>query len=73
MAPLVAEVIMEEHEDQISMNDCCRCVHYKRKELEEISQFIPISLLNVEGKISFSVMAARLTKYLINKFVDQPV
>ncbi|GFO04136.1 reverse transcriptase [Plakobranchus ocellatus] len=30
----------------------------------EINQFGPISLLNVEGKI-FSVMASRLTKYLI--------
>ena len=30
----------------------------------EINQFRQISLLNVEGKIFFSVMAFRLTKYL---------
>ena len=36
----------------------------KEKNSTEINQFRPISLLNVEGKIFFSVMAYRLTKYL---------
>ena len=34
-----------------------------------INQFRPILLLNVEGKIFFSVMAVRLTSYLLeNKY-----
>lgn len=37
----------------------------------EISQFRPISLLNVEGKIFFGIMAKRLTDYLtVNGLVD---
>ena len=36
----------------------------KEQNSSEINQFRPISLLNVEGKIFFSVMASRLTKYL---------
>ena len=36
----------------------------KEQNSTEINQFRPISLLNVEGKIFFSVMASRLTKYL---------
>ncbi|GFR76622.1 reverse transcriptase [Elysia marginata] len=36
----------------------------KEQNSKEINQFRPISLLNVEGKIFFSVMATRLTKYL---------
>ncbi|GFO39082.1 reverse transcriptase [Plakobranchus ocellatus] len=35
----------------------------KQQDLKGIIQFRPISLLNVEGKIFFSVMASRLTKY----------
>ena len=36
----------------------------KEQNSTEINQFRPISLLNVEGKIFFSVMASRFTKYL---------
>ena len=36
----------------------------KEQNSSTIDQFRPISLLNVEGKIFFSVMASRLTKYL---------
>ena len=36
----------------------------KEQNSTEINQFRPISLLNVEGKIFFSVMESRLTKYL---------
>ena len=36
----------------------------KEQNSTEINQFRPISLLNVEGKIFFSVMASRLTKCL---------
>ncbi|XP_005112736.1 uncharacterized protein LOC101856396 [Aplysia californica] len=43
----------------------------KEKDSEGISQFRPISLLNVEGKIFFSVMASRLMSYLLtNGYVD---
>ena len=46
----------------------------KEQNSSDISQFRPISLLNVEGKIFFSVMAARLTKYLMeNKYLDLSV
>ena len=46
----------------------------KEQNSSDISQFRPISLLNVEGKIFFSVMAARLTKYLMeNKYLDVSV
>ncbi|GFO45207.1 reverse transcriptase [Plakobranchus ocellatus] len=36
----------------------------KEQDSRGINQFRPISLLNGEGKIFFSVMASRLTKYL---------
>ncbi|GFN92758.1 reverse transcriptase [Plakobranchus ocellatus] len=35
----------------------------KEQDSKEINQFCPLSLLNVEGKIFFSFMASRLTKY----------
>ncbi|GFO05549.1 reverse transcriptase [Plakobranchus ocellatus] len=41
----------------------------KEQDSRGINQFRPISLLNVEGKIFFSVMASRLTKYL-KAFMD---
>ncbi|GFN77668.1 reverse transcriptase [Plakobranchus ocellatus] len=41
---------------------------------EQNSTVRPISLLNAEGKIFFSVMASRLTKYLIeNGYVNVSV
>ncbi|GFO00047.1 reverse transcriptase [Plakobranchus ocellatus] len=36
----------------------------KEQDSKRINQFRPISLLNVEGKIFFSITASRLTKYL---------
>ncbi|GFO23739.1 reverse transcriptase [Plakobranchus ocellatus] len=39
----------------------------KEQDSRGINQFRPISLLNIEGKIFFSVMALRLTKYLTEK------
>ncbi|GFO07105.1 reverse transcriptase [Plakobranchus ocellatus] len=49
---------------------------YIRKEQDSkgINQFRPISLLNVEGKIFFSIMASRLTKYLTeNGYINTSV
>lgn len=46
----------------------------KEKDATDISQFRPICLLNVEGKIFFSVIAQRLSTYLEkNKYVDTSV
>ncbi|KAK0136753.1 Retrovirus-related Pol polyprotein from type-2 retrotransposable element R2DM [Merluccius polli] len=46
----------------------------KEKDSTDISQFRQISLLNVEGKIFFSVVARRLTTYLeMNHFIDTSV
>lgn len=46
----------------------------KEKDSSDISQFRQISLLNVEGKIFFSVVARRLTTYLErNHFIDTSV
>ncbi|GFS06189.1 reverse transcriptase [Elysia marginata] len=46
----------------------------KEQNSKEINQFCPISLLNVEGKIFFSVMATRLTKYLTeNGYINTSV
>ena len=46
----------------------------KEQNSSDINQFRPISLLNVEGKIFFSVMASRLTKYLKeNEYLDVSV
>lgn len=43
----------------------------KEKDLAEIHQFHQISLLNVEGKIFFSVVAHRLTVHLEkNQYID---
>ncbi|GFR69091.1 polyprotein [Elysia marginata] len=46
----------------------------KEQNSKEIHQFRPISLLNNEGKIFFSVMATRLTKYLTeNGYINTSV
>lgn len=46
----------------------------KEQNSTEINQFRPISLLNVEGKIFFSVMASRLSNYLLqNGFLDTSI
>ena len=46
----------------------------KEANSSQINEFRPISLLNVEGKIFFSVMASRLTKYLTeNGYIDMSV
>ena len=46
----------------------------KEKDSKTIGQFRPISLLNVEGKVFFAVVASRLTKYLMNNgYVDTSV
>lgn len=55
---------------------CCANGVYIPKEdkAENLGQFRPISLLNVEGKIFFSVLAKRLTDYLMNNgFIDPSV
>ncbi|GFO24927.1 reverse transcriptase [Plakobranchus ocellatus] len=46
----------------------------KEQDSKGINQFRPIPLLNVEGKIFFSVMASRLTKYLTeNGYINTSV
>ena len=46
----------------------------KEEVSSKISQFRPIALLNVEGKIYLSVLARRLTRYLLaNGFIDTSV
>lgn len=46
----------------------------KEKNSRDISQFRPISLLNVEGKIFLAFLASRLTKYLLdNEYIDTSV
>ena len=46
----------------------------KEQNSSDIGQFRPISLLNVEGKMFFAVLAKRLTKYLLsNGYVDSAV
>ena len=46
----------------------------KEKESSDLSQFRMISLLNVEGKIFFSVVAQRLASYLErNSLIDNTV
>ena len=43
----------------------------KERDSVEINQFRPISLLNVEGKVFFSVVARRLTSYFEkNRVID---
>ena len=39
----------------------------KEKDSKGLNQFRPISLLNVEGKIFFSIMASRLTEFVMSK------
>ena len=46
----------------------------KEQNSSDIGQFRPISLLNVEGKMFFAVLAKRLTRYLLsNGYVDSAV
>ena len=46
----------------------------KEKNSKDIGHFIPISLLNIEGKIFFAVLASRLTRcFLINEYIDTSV
>ena len=43
----------------------------KEKDSKGLNQFRPISLLNVEGKIFFSIMSSRLTEFVMsNQYVD---
>ena len=47
------------------------CFVPKEKDSEKIKQFRNISLLSVEGKVFFSIMAKRMTEYMIsNKYID---
>ena len=46
----------------------------KEEESSNIRQFRPVSLLNIEGKVSFSFIAQKLTNHLVkNKLVDTTV
>ena len=46
----------------------------KENDAKDITQFRTISLLNTEGKIFFSVLAKRLTKFMTdNNYVDTSV
>ena len=46
----------------------------KEENASDLSQFRTISLLSVEGKIFFSIVANRLTSYLLaNSFIDTTV
>jgi hypothetical protein len=46
----------------------------KELNLSEISQFRPISLLKVQGKIFVAVMSRRITNYLVsNGYIDSTV
>lgn len=46
----------------------------KEEESKTIDQFRTISLLSVEGKIFFSIVARRLTDYLLrNSYIDTSV
>ena len=45
----------------------------QKKHVVEMNQFGPISLLNVRWKIFFSVVARRLTSYLVkNNLIESP-
>lgn len=49
-------------------------VVWEKKDSTSISQFNPISLLNVEGKIFFSIITQRLSTYLLkNCFIDTSI
>ena len=46
----------------------------KERDSHSLSQFRLISLLNVEGKVFFFVIASRLTEYVLsNKYVDTSI
>ncbi|XP_060589724.1 uncharacterized protein LOC132744948 [Ruditapes philippinarum] len=50
------------------------CLIPKEKNSKNITQFRTISLLSVEGKIFFSILAKRMTTYMIeNKYIDTSV
>jgi len=51
-----------------------RAWHRAEKDATIISQFHPILLFNVEGKIFFSIIAQRLSTYLLkNGFIDTSI
>ena len=46
----------------------------KEKDSRSLTQFRPISLLNVEGKVFFMIMASRLTQYVMsNRYIDTTI
>ena len=46
----------------------------KEKNSKNLEQFRPISLLNVEGKIFFGVIAKRMMRFVLNKkFVNTSI
>uniref|UniRef100_A0A8W8L8P9 Reverse transcriptase domain-containing protein n=1 Tax=Magallana gigas TaxID=29159 RepID=A0A8W8L8P9_MAGGI len=57
-----------------SWNQAEGCYIPKEENSKNLSQFRTISLLNVEGKILLSVMANRMTRYMLdNNYVDVAV
>ena len=65
---------MEKPSYQRAVDDSWGVYISKEQNSKDINQFRPISLLNVEGKIFFAVLASRLTKYLLtNEYIDTSV
>ena len=56
------------------MAECQGNLYHKSLTTHNISDFHPIALLNVEGKLFFSLVSRRLEKHLINnKFINKSV
>ena len=46
----------------------------KEKDSRSLTQFRPISLLNMEGKVFFTIMASRFTQYVMsNRYIDTTI
>ena len=69
-----AESSMGERENTIILAASRELFHPERGKVGNVTQLRTISLLNVEGKIFFSVLARRMTSYMTgNSYVDTSV
>ena len=74
VATCLPKVDMKKLSYQRPVDDSWRVHIPKEQNSKDINQFRPISLLNVEGKIFFAILASRLTKYLLtNEYIDTSV
>ena len=79
--PTTSQTVMVALESSLAEGGCSsvlegggRNIYTKEQNSKTVNQFRTISLLNVEGKIFFAILAKRLTSFLTgNSYIDTSV